>query len=211
MSDEPQVDPVPADAPAPQPAQIPAVAPSAARSGSSVPLSTVVVGALLVLVLGFGAGYVVGHRHAVDRFKEARGFAHVGVPWGDGRYGSGMPGQGGYGMPGQGGYGMPGQGGYGMGGAAGSSGGGAVGGTAFAPTAVAGTVTAVDGDTMTIRTLRGETVTVLVSSATQVRTTKPASMSDLSAGAPILVFGQSNGSGGFTAVRVIEGATTPAG
>jgi len=199
MSDEPQVD-QPGDAPAPQPPPIPAAAP-AARSGASVPRSTVVVGAILVLVLGFGAGYVVGHHRAVERFREVRGgFGHVGMPWGGGRAGSGMPGQG---------DGMGGGGGYE--GAAGGSGTGAVGGTAFAPASIAGTVTAVEGDTLTVRTLRGQIVTVRLSSATQVRTTKQASVSDLSAGAPILVLGQPDASGGFTAVRVIEGAATAAG
>ena len=92
--------------------------------------------------------------------------------------------------------------------------GGATGGSAgqatLGPTAVAGTVLDVNGDTLTIRTFSGETVSIHVSSTTHVRKSQAGSIEDLAAGASIIVIGQPDGLGGFTAVRVIEGAAAPA-
>ncbi len=174
MPDDQQDGPTTAEGPV-------APAPAPAATKGSIPTSTVVVGALLVLVVGFGLGFFAGHARRLDRFDHSMTQRHLG---GD----TGMP------VGGSGSVGM-----------------GPTGGAAFAPTAMAGTVTGIDGDTVTIRTFRGETVAVHVSSVTQVRVSQIGSLSDLSPGSSIVVIGQPDGAGGFAAVRVIEGAMTTGG
>ena len=171
MSDDPQVDPVGGEGSASDPHGRPS-------AGGGIPTSTVVVGALLLLVVGLGVGYFAGHSNRGEGFGRSMAERHFGDR-------TGMP-----------------QGGFGM---------GASGGTALGSTAVAGTVTAVDGDTVTIQTLRGETVTIRISSATQIRVSQAGSLGDLTAGSSIVVIGQPDGAGGLTAVRVIEGAMSPEG
>ncbi len=174
MPDDPQVSEPRVEEPV-------ATVPPASRARGSLPTSTVVVGALLILVVGFGAGLFAGRLHRGDRFDGSIMERHL---------------QGGTGMP----QGDPGGIGF-----------GAAGGAGLGSTAVAGTVTGIDGDALTIQTLRGETITVHVSSATQVRVSQTADLGDLSTGATVVVLGQPDGAGGFNAIRVIEGAMAASG
>jgi hypothetical protein len=179
--------------------QEPAVAAPAATGGSAtpgrtgLPTSTIVVGAILIAVLGFGVGFVVGHRSARPAFPFSR-YAHLGaMPWM--RTGE-MPGSG---MPGYGG--MPASGG--------SAGlGGAFGPNTTVPSGdlvVAGTVTDVQGDTFTVRTLRGDTITVVTDSSTIVRGAGGGTIAALGPGERVLVVGVPQADGSIVATQVLEG------
>jgi hypothetical protein len=171
MSERPPVEPPRAEPPA--------------RTG--IPTSTIVVGAILIAVVGFGVGFVVGHRTARPAFPFAR-YGHLGaMPWM--RAGT---------MPG---IGMPGYGG--------SVGGGGLSGTN--PTLpsgdriVAGTVTDVRGGTFTLRTLRGDSVTVVTSSSTVVRGLNGDALAVLRPGDRVLVAGVPQADGSIAATHVLEG------
>jgi len=176
-----------------------AAAPAASTRGpgasvrTGLPTSTIVVGAILIAVLGFGVGFVVGHRTARAGFPFSR-YAHMGVmPWM--RTGE-MPGTG---MPGTGG--MPGSGG--------SAGvGGMFGPNTAVPSGdavVAGTVVDVQGDTFTVRTLRGDTVTVVTGSSTIVRGAGGDTIATLGPGSRVLVVGVPQADGSIVATQVLEG------
>jgi Domain of unknown function (DUF5666) len=68
----------------------------------------------------------------------------------------------------------------------------------------AGTITSVDGDTLTITTADGSTVEVDASDAT-VTLTEDGSVSDLKAGDSVVVSGENDGTGRITADSVDEG------
>ena len=102
---------------------------------------------------------------------------------------SGLPGGFPSGFPGQGG-------GQGQnGGTPGGAGGG------FA----SGTITSVDGSTITIKKSDGTTVKVTTSDSTTVTKSSTAKVSDLSTGDTITVIGQADSSGDVTATRISEG------
>jgi hypothetical protein len=81
--------------------------------------------------------------------------------------------------------------------------GGNIGGGGFAP--VTGTVTAVDGSTVTLATSSGTTVTVTASSTTAVEIDKTITVSQLKTGEQVVVSGTTSGST-VTATRIREGA-----
>jgi hypothetical protein len=139
-----------------------------------------VLAAVLVTVVGFGAGFLVGRHAARSPFRFA-GFDRRGwTMYGPG----GMPAP----MPG----GVPGYGG-------GAAGGG------FNGRFLAGTVTGVQGDSFTVRTLRGDTATVVTSSSTVVHLADGSSISDLQPGSMVIVAGTPNADGTITATHVIQG------
>ena len=89
-----------------------------------------------------------------------------------------------------GGYGGPGTG------QAGAGGGGIT----------AGTITAIDGDTITVKLTSGTTITVTASGTTKVTTTTTSSVSDLAVGQTITAVGAKDANGNVTATRISEGA-----
>jgi len=184
MSDQPAAEPPQTD-----PVATPAP-PVAARSG--LPTSTIVVGAILIAVVGFGLGFFTGHRSARPGFPFAR-YAHLGaMPW---MRAGAMPG-----------VGMP-----GLGGTGGMSG-GSMPGAPSGDQIVAGTITDIRGDSFTVRTLRGDTVTVVTDSSTVVRGVNGGSLSTLEPGDRVLVAGVPQADGSIEATHVVEGlfeATTP--
>jgi uncharacterized protein DUF5666 len=182
MSEQPQTDRPSIEAPT-------NASPVAGAPRSGLPTSTVVVGSILIAVVGFGLGFAIGHRTGRPAFPFAR-YAHMGaMPWmGSG----GMPGTG---MPG---FGMPGSGGYG-----GIS--GTMPGLPSGDGVVAGTVTDVRGDSFTIRTFRGDTVTVVTSGSTVVRGVSGAVLGAVQPGERVLVAGVPQADGSIAATQVLEG------
>jgi hypothetical protein len=142
------------------------------------------MGAILIAVLGFGVGFVVGHRTARPAFPYARYGRMGAMPWTR----SGV-------MPGSG---MPGAGGYGVGS-------GTMPGLPSGDRFVAGTVTGVQGDSFTVRTLRGDTVTIVTSSSTVVRGMDGGTLSALHPGDRVLVAGVPQADGSIAATHVLEG------
>jgi len=69
----------------------------------------------------------------------------------------------------------------------------------------AGTITAIDGDTITLKLADGSTVKVSTSSSTSVTKASKAKVSDLAAGDAITVIGTPDSSGNVTATRISEG------
>ncbi len=101
----------------------------------------------------------------------------------------------------RGGFGT-GQGGFG-GGAGTGNGTGAAGGARGGFTA--GTITSIDGSTITLKLTDGSTVKVSTSGSTTVTKSSTAKVSDLATGETITVTGQTDSSGGVTATRIAEG------
>jgi uncharacterized protein DUF5666 len=126
----------------------------------------------VLLVGGFGGGYVVGHQTADDQQAAAdRGVFPGGFTQG-GPDGSQPPG-------------------------------------AQAPNIgdlTAGTITKVDGDTITIKTSDGDEVTVQTDSGTDVTVTKDGSVSDLSTGDQVVVSGNRDSDGSISADSIAEGS-----
>jgi hypothetical protein len=69
----------------------------------------------------------------------------------------------------------------------------------------AGTVTKVDGDTVTITTADGNEVSVATDADTDVTVTSEGSLSDLSSGDPVVVTGTRQGDGSIDADSISEG------
>jgi len=69
----------------------------------------------------------------------------------------------------------------------------------------AGTITSIDGDTITVKLADGSTVKVSTSGSTTVTKTSKAKVSDLAKGDTITVVGQADSSGNVTATRISEG------
>jgi len=69
----------------------------------------------------------------------------------------------------------------------------------------AGTITSIDGGTITLKLADGSTVKVSTSGSTTVTKTSKAKVSDLSTGDTITVVGQADSSGNVTATRISEG------
>jgi hypothetical protein len=70
-----------------------------------------------------------------------------------------------------------------------------------------GTVTAVDGDTVTLELEDGSTVTVTTTDDTTVTTTTDAAVSDLAEGDSLTVVGEADDDGNVSATSISEGAT----
>lgn len=70
-----------------------------------------------------------------------------------------------------------------------------------------GTVTSVDGDTVTIELADGSTVKVTASADTTVTTTSDADVSDLKKGDTITAIGEADSDGNVTATTISEGQT----
>lgn len=178
---EPQVEEPRAEPPASEPGAPASVSPP---RRTRLPTSTIVVGAILVAIVGFGVGFVVGHRTARPAIPFAR-YGHLGsIPW---MRTGGMPG-----------YGMPGAGGYS---------GGITGSMPTLPSGdriVAGTVTDVGGDSFTVRTLRGDAVTVVTSASTVVRGAG-GMLAGVRLGDRVIVAGVPQADGSIAATHVLEG------
>lgn len=87
-------------------------------------------------------------------------------------------------------------------GAGGQPGAGGLGGV------TSGTITGIDGDTVTLELAEGSTVTVTASSTTTVTTTSDAAVSDLATGDTVTVFGEADDKGNVaSATSISEGAT----
>lgn len=71
----------------------------------------------------------------------------------------------------------------------------------------AGTITSVDGDTVTLTLANGSTVKVTTSSTTKVTTSNTAAVTDLKKGQTITVIGAKDSSGNVAATSVAEGTT----
>ncbi|WP_411698388.1 DUF5666 domain-containing protein [Conyzicola sp.] len=70
-----------------------------------------------------------------------------------------------------------------------------------------GTVTAVDGDTVTLELTDGSTVTVTTTDATTITTTEDSSVSALAEGDSLTVVGDADDDGNVAATSISEGAT----
>jgi len=70
-----------------------------------------------------------------------------------------------------------------------------------------GTVTAIDGDTVTLELDDGTTVTITTTDDTTVTTTDEASVSDLAEGDSLTVMGEADDDGNVAATSITEGAT----
>ena len=81
--------------------------------------------------------------------------------------------------------------------------GGGFGGGGF----TSGTVTAIDGDTVTLELDDGTTVTITTTDDTTVTTTDEASVSDLAEGDSLTVMGEADDDGNVAATSITEGAT----
>jgi len=69
----------------------------------------------------------------------------------------------------------------------------------------AGTITSIDGDTITVKLADGSSVKVSTSGSTTVTKTSKAKVSDLATGDSITVIGNADSSGNVTATRISEG------
>lgn len=164
-------------------------APSRLSRRSDLPVSTLVLAAVLLAALGFGVGYVAGHEGGGG--DHHRGFTPRGF--------AGAPGRGSFGdVPRIGTF--PGEGA--------GSGTMTPGSTPFG-TVVAGTVTKVRGSSLTLRTFRGQTVTVHTSNSTFVRLAGGATIADLKPGSVIFVTGTPGSDGTVAASRVLGGFVQP--
>jgi Domain of unknown function (DUF5666) len=162
-------------APASQPPDDPELA-SALAAASQRPtgpsrVTLGLAGALLV-VGGFGGGYVVGNQTAGDDNQASE---RVWFP--GGLAPSGPDGS----QPGEGGA-IPGVGDF-----------------------TAGTITKIDGDTVTIKTAAGDEVTVRTDSGTDVTIIKDGTVGDLSTGDPVVVSGNRHSDGSISADSISEG------
>lgn len=108
--------------------------------------------------------------------------------------------RGGFGGTGTG-FGGTGTGAGGAGGAAGGPGTGAGARGGF----TAGTITGVDGSTITVKLADGSTVKVSTSASTKVTKTSTTSVNDLATGDTVTVVGAKDASGAVTATRISEG------
>jgi hypothetical protein len=70
-----------------------------------------------------------------------------------------------------------------------------------------GTITSIDGDTVTLKTTDGSTVKVTTSGTTTVTKSDTATVSDLAKGETVTVVGTTDSSGNVTATTVTEGTT----
>jgi hypothetical protein len=70
-----------------------------------------------------------------------------------------------------------------------------------------GTITSIDGDTVTLKAIDGSTVKVTTSGATTITKSDTAKVTDLAAGETVTVIGTTDSSGNVTATTVTEGAT----
>ncbi len=142
-----------------------------ARPGpsGSLPKSTLAMLGVALLVVGGVGGALIGHTVGTSDTQQTAG----------GRFARGFPGAG--------------QGGAGQGDRAGAGPGGAGAGV------VVGTVTAVDGDTVTIKEQGGRTVSVKLSDSTAITVTKPGSSSDVTVDEQVMATGQAGSDGTVTA------------
>jgi len=164
---------------APVAADTPAVAAAAPRRWTR--FVTPALALVAALIVGGVAGVLIGQNTASASNASSLPGGFVG-------------GQGGQGFPGFGDR----QGGTGDNSTTGGPGGARAGFTA-------GTITSIDGDTITLKRADGSTVKVSTSGSTTVTKTSKAKVTDLSAGDSITVIGQADASGNVTATRISEG------
>jgi hypothetical protein len=164
----------PADPAAPRPPEDPQLAQALAAASQQQSRGpsrlTLGLAAALLLVGGFGAGYLVGNQHGDEHQASQR----VGFPDGFAQNGPGGSQPGGGQPPSVGDF-------------------------------TAGTVTKVDGDTVTVKTADGDEVTVKTDDDTDVTITKDGSLSDLSPGDPVVVNGSRQSDGSISADSISEG------
>jgi hypothetical protein len=155
------------------------------KSGSSLPTSTLAMLGVALLVVGGVIGALIGHNVGTDDTQQAGRFTN-----GRGAYGFPGGGQGAGPQNQQGGpqsqQGQQGQGFAGRG-------------------LAAGTVTAVDGDTITVKQANGQTVKVKLTGDTQYTVTTKGSKDDVKVGQPIVVTGERGDDGTVSASSVRTG------
>ncbi len=162
------------------------------KSGVHLPLLTLILGAVVLLGIGFGAGALVFHKSSTASAANTS-FRN------NGGFGAGAPGQ----LPGNA---------TGNGGAAGGGAGGGTNTRRFAGAGAIGTITKVDGNTVYVKTEAGDTVTVTTSSATTVTKSSKAKVSDLATGEVVIVRGDtSNGTTAATTITASPAGSTPFG
>jgi hypothetical protein len=158
---------------------------------------TPVLALVAALVVGGVIGGIIGHSTASASPQRA-GFGQ------NGSFPGGGEGFGGRGFGGGNGTGS----GTGQNGGTGTQNGGT--GAQGGPAAdrggfTAGTISSVDGDTITLKLQDGSTVKVSTTSSTKVSETSTSSVSKLKAGDTITVIGQKDSSGDVTATTIAEG------
>jgi hypothetical protein len=166
----------------PEPVQTTQPSSTTAGARGAIPTSTLILAAILLAVVGFGAGYAVGHHVARSALRFPRFEGRMGsMPrMGGGAPGSWMPANGVMPGFGEGVAGTPGE------------------------RFLAGTVTGVQGDSFSVRTFRGETVTVSASSTTFVRLAAGTSIAELVPGTTVIVAGIVGADGTFAASHVVQ-------
>ncbi|WP_426563621.1 hypothetical protein ACPPVT_20660 [Angustibacter sp. McL0619] len=156
------------------------------KSGPSLPTSTLAMLGVALLVVGGVIGALIGHNVGGDDTQaNARG------NFSNGRGGYGFPGGGQAPQNRQQGQGQQGQAQPGQG--VGPAGRGLA----------AGTVTAVDGDTVTIKQANGNTVKVKLGDSTTYTLTQKGTKDDVKVGQPVVVTGQT-GSDGLIAANSVR-------
>ncbi len=177
-SAEPPAEPVATNPPATSATPAVATQTVATQTKSWTRYLTPALALVAALIVGGVAGVLIGQNTAsASNASSVRG---------------GFPG-GGEGFPGFGG----GQGGAGTGnGPAGGARGGFT----------AGTITSIDGGTITLKEANGTTISVSTTDSTSVTKSSTAKVSDLATGQTITVIGQADASGNVAATRISEGA-----
>ncbi len=137
------------------------------------------------LIVGGVVGGIIGHSTATAA-PQRPGFGQGGFPGGGQGFGGGQGGSGG---------------------GAGQNGGGARPGAAGPGGFTAGTISSIDGDTITLKLQDGSTVKVSTSDSTRVTQTSTSSVSKLKKGDTITVIGQRDSSGDVSATNIAEGAS----
>lgn len=163
-------------------------APSRMSHVAALPIWSLVVAAVAIAALGFGVGFLAGHGGRGDGY---RGYG---------------PFRGAYAEPGRGTIGgIPRIGTFPRWGP------GSTGGTTVTPFGeiLGGTVTKVQGDSLTLHTFRGQTVTVHTSDSTFVRLAGGATIADLKPGSVVFVTGTEGADGSLSASRVLGGFVQP--
>jgi hypothetical protein len=160
------------------------------------PLLALALAAGLLAGIAFGGGVLYGRSNAPAAQAQTTSSSGGGAA----AAGGGAGGAGGGGGAAARGSGTPGAGGRGGGGGAGGGAGGGL---------VQGSITAINGNTLTVTTAGGTTQRVTLTGQTQVSAVTPASQSDLVPGSVVLVQGQAGSGGDITAGSITITTVSP--
>ncbi|MEO6472789.1 MAG: DUF5666 domain-containing protein [Aeromicrobium sp.] len=151
---------------------------------SGVPRAALAAGSAILIGIGLVGGYAINAVAGEDtrQHRSPFGYERGNAPHpGDGRH----PGEGRFPGGGQGPADRP--------------------GPNLAGNATIGTVSSVDGNTITLKTVNGDTVKITASSGTKVTINKTGKVSDLSDGDTVVVQGTKDNDGNVTAKSIDEG------